>query len=600
MAEMNSTTESTALSGKILFRQECVFWCTAAVLLFLFLWSPFHWEKEVIHAEITREMLVSGNWFHPALNWQVFPEKPVLGFWATLPFVKLLGFSEFAVRLPSVLAALGALYVLRLLGRRLFSEKVSSIGCWLFLSSAGFLLWGRNAGTDMFNTLAVLLAVNCFFKLAEKPSFTGYTCFYLLCFGGALFNDLRTLFTPLLLVGPLVLQQKMWKVLWNRDHLFAFLLCLTFYVFYFYVTQSLPFGAGQISAAQIAPNFPELLWSDFAKAYRRLVFFPGSWYSCWREMLLFLLPWTPVLPVGIAGLLKNWKNLSPTIRTLFLSVCGTFIIYTVLGTRSFGATLPLLPFLLLFCAAGFGGKGVAAWNQHALNTAYYFCITAASFCVCSIITYPLWEKIADYTPPAALVLGPVAAGVLSWLLLFMDHRANSSITRLIGLPHRMGSTLLAGTILSGAALTVVFPVVSQEFDTEKRFFQELHRQLSDKGSKTGKTAVASFGSPIPPAYLFYNALTTPVPTVDDLELLVRKNPGKQVAVLMKKRKELQARFNAQCKKYKVYSGKPFLTEKVLRWRAPDSRNDNFVACLITLPGGKTSLESDRSTHRTQY
>ena len=74
--------------------------------------------------------------------------------------------------------------------------------------------------------------------------------------------------------------------------------------------------------------------------------------------------------------------------------------------------------------------------------------------------------------------------------------------------------------------------------------------------------------------------------VDDLEVLVRKYPGKQVAVLMKNRKELQTRFNAQCRKYKIHSGKPFLTEKVLRWQAPDSRNDNFSACLITLPPEK--------------
>ena len=584
MTGSNSNSGSAALSGRLLFRQECIFWCTAAVLLCVFLWGPFHWENEVINAEITREMLVSGNWFHPALNWQVFPERPVLSFWVTLIFVKLLGLSEFSVRLPSVIAALGALYALRLLGRKLFGEKIAGIGCWLFLGSAGFLLCGRNAAVDMINTLAVLLAVLCFFKLEEKRDFAGYISFYLLCFGGALFNDLSTFFTPLLIVAPLVFRQKMWKLLLNRDHLFAFLLSLTLYVFYFYVTHSLPFGAGQLSAAQTAPHFPEVLWSDLIKGYRQLAFFPVCWHSCWRELLLFLLPWTPVLPVGIAGLLKNWKNLQPRLRILFISVCFTFLIYTLFGTRTFGATLPLLPFILLFCAAGFGGRGIDSWNQTAMSAAYYFCILAASLCVCSIITYPLWEKIADYTPPAVLVLGPVAAGIISWLILFMDHHANSSISRLIGLPHRLGSTLFAGTILSGAALAVVLPVISQEFETEKRFFLELHRQVTEKSKENGQVFVASFASPVPPAYLFYNGLETAVPLVDDLELLIRKYPGKKVAVLMKNRKELQARFNTQCRKYKISPENPFLTEKVLRWRAPDSRNDNFVACLITLPG----------------
>ena len=45
----------------------------------------------MLQAEILREMLLTGNWFHGALNWQIIPEHPVLGDWCTLPFVKLFG-----------------------------------------------------------------------------------------------------------------------------------------------------------------------------------------------------------------------------------------------------------------------------------------------------------------------------------------------------------------------------------------------------------------------------------------------------------------------------------------------------------------------------
>ena len=71
----------------------------------------------MLQAEILREMLLTGNWFHGALNWQIIPEHPVLGDWCTLPFVKLFGITPFSMRLPSALGAPGALYALRLLGR---------------------------------------------------------------------------------------------------------------------------------------------------------------------------------------------------------------------------------------------------------------------------------------------------------------------------------------------------------------------------------------------------------------------------------------------------------------------------------------------------
>ena len=258
-------------------------------------------------------------------------------------------------------------------------------------------------------------------------------------------------------------------------------------------------------------------------------------------------------------------------------------LYTFFGARSFGALLPLLPLILLFCAAGFGGRGVPQWNHKAFSAAYYFCIGAASLCICSFITYPLWDKIADCTPPAALIIGPVAAGLIGWLILFMDHRNNCSTTRLIGLPHRLGSTLFAGTILSGCAISVMLPVICKEFETDKRFFIELHREVAERSPDKGRIPVVSFAHPVPAAYLFYNDLDKPVALVDDLELLIRKYPGRQVVILMKNREDLADKFTRQCNKYRIDAGKPFLAEEVLRWRAPDSRNDSFVAFLITLP-----------------
>ena len=52
---------NTGFNGQMLFRQKLLFWITAGVLLFAFLWCPSLTEKELIFAESAREMVSSGN-----------------------------------------------------------------------------------------------------------------------------------------------------------------------------------------------------------------------------------------------------------------------------------------------------------------------------------------------------------------------------------------------------------------------------------------------------------------------------------------------------------------------------------------------------------
>ena len=163
---------NTGFNGQMLFRQKLLFWITAGVLLFAFLWTPSLVEKELIFAESAREMVSSGNWFHRSFNFCVTPEPPFPVFWGCALFTELFGNTEFAVRLSSALMALGALYLLGNLGKTLFNEKTAAIACWMFLGSAGFLISGTTASADMAETLVILLAVAWFCELEQKRSFS--------------------------------------------------------------------------------------------------------------------------------------------------------------------------------------------------------------------------------------------------------------------------------------------------------------------------------------------------------------------------------------------------------------------------------------------
>ena len=56
MSELNNTTGREGTETIFKFRQESLFWGSAVVLLFLYLWSPALGQEELRFGEILREM----------------------------------------------------------------------------------------------------------------------------------------------------------------------------------------------------------------------------------------------------------------------------------------------------------------------------------------------------------------------------------------------------------------------------------------------------------------------------------------------------------------------------------------------------------------
>jgi len=84
---------------------------------------------EAVYAEVANQMWVSGDWFRPVSNCAPFYEKPVLFYWLTASFYKLLGLTPVAPRLVSALALLLGLACLKTSGTQqageLFREEAS-------------------------------------------------------------------------------------------------------------------------------------------------------------------------------------------------------------------------------------------------------------------------------------------------------------------------------------------------------------------------------------------------------------------------------------------------------------------------------------------
>lgn len=130
------------------------------------LWTP----DETRYAEISREMLESGNWSVPHLLGVHYFEKPVAGYWLNAISQMVFGFNNFAVRFASAFSAgLSALLVYCFafhLWRRRQTAQTSTL---IYLSSLLVAGVGSYAVLDSMLSLWLNLALVAFYRFETAP-----------------------------------------------------------------------------------------------------------------------------------------------------------------------------------------------------------------------------------------------------------------------------------------------------------------------------------------------------------------------------------------------------------------------------------------------
>ncbi len=123
---------------------------------------------EAHYAELTREMLRSGSWLVPLLDGRPYIDKPVLFHWLQGASVRLLGETEFAVRLPSALAALALFGAVRWIGVALFDVEAGEWGAVMFATIPATFALSSIALFDMVFTAFLFGAVGCLLVAAKQ------------------------------------------------------------------------------------------------------------------------------------------------------------------------------------------------------------------------------------------------------------------------------------------------------------------------------------------------------------------------------------------------------------------------------------------------
>ena len=79
------------------------------------------WGSEGRWAEITREMFLANDFFHPTIGGEPYFDKPLLTYWLIAGISSLTGtLNEWVVRLPSAIFGFISVWATVILGRRLY------------------------------------------------------------------------------------------------------------------------------------------------------------------------------------------------------------------------------------------------------------------------------------------------------------------------------------------------------------------------------------------------------------------------------------------------------------------------------------------------
>lgn len=123
----------------------------------------FDWD-EVNFAEISREMIMTGDYLKVQINYQPFFEKPPMFFWLQVLSMKVFGINEFAARFPNTLVGIITLLVLFRIGTLLYNRQFGIIWALAYFGSILPHLYFRSGIIDPLFNLFIFLGFYFFLK----------------------------------------------------------------------------------------------------------------------------------------------------------------------------------------------------------------------------------------------------------------------------------------------------------------------------------------------------------------------------------------------------------------------------------------------------
>jgi 4-amino-4-deoxy-L-arabinose transferase-like glycosyltransferase len=323
---------------------------------------PLMDDADARHAEAAREMLQRHDYVTMYVNGVRYLDKAPLPYWLNAASHAVFGISEFAVRLPTSLAALALFLAIFWLGRDLAGERSGFFASLVLVSAVGPYIYTRFFIPDVMVCLWLTLTVHLFVRTldGEPP--------LLLCWLIGAVTAVNVLTKGLIgVVFPVLIFGAYLFVTGNLMHLRKLHLLSTFGVFLliaapWHILATLrnpPQGQAKgffwfyFINEQINRYLNTRIPRDYDKV--PLLLF-------WGLILVWLLPWTPYLLQSLRLIPRFWQRLRGRVnwtreeRVTLLLICWALaiLVFFSFSTRQEYYVLPALPALALLTGVWLG------------------------------------------------------------------------------------------------------------------------------------------------------------------------------------------------------------------------------------------------------
>jgi 4-amino-4-deoxy-L-arabinose transferase-like glycosyltransferase len=374
------------------------------------------------YAEVAREMLESGEWISPQLNYTPFLNKPPLEYWLIGAADRVLGVNELAARLPSAAAGLAIVLLVVSLGTTLFDLPTGMLAGLVLTTMGGFFVETHEVRPDLPLTAGIVGALAAFVHLLRVPP------------GAADWNRRAR--------WPLLGWQLSLAIGWLAKGMLALLLpalvCAAVIIGerrLDLVRRLLRPRAWWLLVLLVAPwplavtlRHPGFAW-DYVVNQHLLFFFdrklprdsvPVSLPVFWAALGLRLFPWTIFAPVGVVAAWqrrRRWPDGSGD-RLLLAWLAAVLLFFSAASSRMEHYSIPALPAFALALARLFREYATETRARRGgLVTAHVvvFAVLAVAgpFVVPRLVAAQEWlAPIGDFTTLARGVFTLLAAGLL--------------------------------------------------------------------------------------------------------------------------------------------------------------------------------------------
>lgn len=323
-------------------------------------------------AQISRNMVTSGDWVTPRAGGIAFLEKPAMFYWPVAVSFKIFGIHDWAARIPFALSAIGLACLTCAFGIWAFGRRAGLYAGLCIGTCVGLFLFTRIVIPDVTLTLTIALAMWAFLRTLdeeeEHPRFWAAVLAISLGTGVMLKSLIGAVFPIATGVIYLFLTKQFFVArTWKRlrpisGFLIAMLVAAPWHVLVAmrnppYFSLALHGGPGEYHGFLwfyfINEQVLRFLNLRYPRDYNTV---PRVWF--WLFHLLWLFPWSVYFP-AIAKL--SFKPVDRAGRARLLAMCwiGFILIFFTLSTTQEYYSMPCYPAMALLLGAAMAEGG--AW-----------------------------------------------------------------------------------------------------------------------------------------------------------------------------------------------------------------------------------------------